>query len=214
MRNHKVIATVFVGALFALPIVACGPKTDTTTTQPFGFTADAGAYGTTAAPGNTMASPYGTAPTATATATAPAATAPAATAGLVDAAAVQLMTTQLAALAKKQAPGMKQEGQVLAGMLQEGQTIEQQATMYPGRCYTLVALGMPGIVELDSQIALTTPLPNLTPVIAVDNMTGTEATVAGKPNCYKPLMPIATVVKISIKATKGAGFAGAQLYAK
>jgi hypothetical protein len=124
------------------------------------------------------------------------------------------MKAQLTTLAHKQAPGMKEEGQVLAGMLQEGQTIEQQATLFPGRCYTLVAQGMPGIVELDSQIALMTPLPNLSPVIAVDNMTGAEATVAGKPNCYKPLMPIATVVKISIKATRGSGIAGAQLYAK
>jgi hypothetical protein len=135
---------------------------------------------------------------------------------IVDPASQELIRTQIKTMAAKQAPGMKPEGPFVFGNLTEGQSVEGQAMFMPGKCYTVIGTSMLGVQELDVQVAWVTILPNLAPVIAMDNMTGPQAVVAGSPNCYKvpPIVMIGTPVKIIVKATKGAGPAGAQLYAK
>jgi len=138
-------------------------------------------------------------------------------AAVFDAAAQALVEAKIKQMQPKVAPGMKPEGPIVGGMLQEGGVAEAQAMLMPGKCYTVIGTSpMGGITELDVQVSWVTLLPGLQPVIAIDGQTGPDAVVAASPNCYKipPIVVIATPVKITVKATKGAGLAGAQLYAK
>jgi hypothetical protein len=108
---------------------------------------------------------------------------------------------------------MQPEGGAFAGQFQEGQTLEQQFNIQPGKCYSVVGVGI-GIQELDLQIAAQ-PVPNIPPtVLAQDNTTGPNATLGGKGNCFKNPLPIGGPAKVIVKATKGAGMAVAQIYVK
>jgi len=201
---------VAAGVCLSALAVACGSKSpQPENPQPFTGAPDAAPYAYAPVPD---AGPVMVA--APAEAGAPEA-APAISA-IVDPAAQTLIGTQIKTMAAKQAPGMKPEGPFVYGNLTEGQAVEGQAMFMPGKCYTVIGTSMPGVQELDVQVAWVTILPSLTPIIAMDNMTGPQAIVAGSPNCYKvpPIVMIGTPVKIIVKATKGSGPAGAQLYAK
>jgi hypothetical protein len=127
------------------------------------------------------------------------------------------MTPLLQVQAKKSAKWMRPQGEAFAGMLQQGQTLEQMVMLQPGKCYTVVGQAMPGgIQELDIKIMAIAPLPNAPPlaVMAQDNMQGPVAVVAPTPNCYKYALPLPAQVKIVVKAVQGAGVAGARLYVK
>lgn len=202
MNTKTLLACSVVAAMAALPL-ACKNDKPPESPQPFYPNADAGAVATVVTP------------TDTADAAAPAAEA-AAPAPVFDATAQELLKVALKPLQQKHAPGMKPDSQIFGGMINEGQTIEQQATLMPGKCYTIIGTTLAGVEELDISVNIITPLPTLSPLLAVDGMTGPQAIVAGSPNCYKipPIMMIATPVKIIIKASKGSGIAGAQMYAK
>jgi len=104
---------------------------------------------------------------------------------------------------------------MLTGVLQQGQTIEQLAMLQPGKCYTVVGLGLPTIQELDIMIVPNIPLPNAPNLpMAQDLKSGPQATVAPSPNCYQYGLPLPAQVKIIVKATTGSGAVGAQLYSK
>ena len=49
---------------------------------------------------------------------------------------------------------------------------------------------------------------------AADQTTGAAASIGSGKNCYKYPFPIAAQVVLSVKATKGSGPAGAQVYSK
>jgi hypothetical protein len=77
-----------------------------------------------------------------------------------------------------------------------------------------VATALPPVTELNVQITLVTPLPNLNPVLAVDSELGTTAVVGKKPNCYKWEMPLGTPAKVVLQVVSGSGLAAAQVYEK
>ena len=62
-------------------------------------------------------------------------------------------------------------------------------------------------------LSLKLPVPGLPAVLAADQTTGASAHRIRK-NCYKYPFPIAAQVVLSVKATKGSGPAGAQVYSK
>lgn len=110
--------------------------------------------------------------------------------------------------------GMSPEGGVFAGQFQQGQVLEQSFQGEPGRCYTVVAMGDPGVTELEVQIVVQ-PAPMLPPaVVGQDNMTGPQATVGGGGNCVKNALPVGAPAKVILRVTGGAGLAGAQLFKK
>ena len=166
-------------------------------------------------PGQLCPPPAPTTPVATATTTAPAptATATAPTATPLPAAAGNAVTPILAGLASTDAPGMKADGSPFAGQFKEGDTLEQAINIQAGKCYTVVAASVAGIVELDIQlVAQTAPLPPV--VLAQDSTTGPTATLGAKGQCFRNPLPIGGPGKVILKATKGAGLAGAQVYIK
>jgi len=216
MKMRTALAMAAVASIATLP-VACGSKTQPENPQPFVPGQDAGAYGTTTYP--TATTTATTAPTATTTATATATTTatatPTATTTVFDPAVAQLLMTQLAPIAAKDAKYMTKSGEMISGVLQEGQTIEQMAMLQPGKCYTVVGLGLPMIQELDIMMVPNIPIPGAPNIpMAQDMKTGAQATLAPAPDCYKYALPLPAQVKIIVKATKGSGAVGAQLYVK
>lgn len=155
-------------------------------------------------PGTATAPPTTTAPgTATGAATS--------SATPIAPAAAAIATPALTALASAETRGMSPEGGAFAGNFQQGQTLEQPFNIEPGKCYTVVGVGV-GITELDIQIVGT--LGPVTQVLAQDNQTGAQAVVGSAGNCFKNPLPVGGPAKVVMKATGGTGLAVAQIYKK
>ena len=159
-----------------------------------------------AAPATTATATY----TQTATTTATAGNAATAIPPIAAAAATPMMQ----GLAMQEAPGMAQDGGPFAGQFQEGQVLEQQVNIAPGKCYTVIGLGL-GVQELDVQLMLVTA-PGVPPILlAQDSTTGPQAILGGKQGgCFRNPTPIAGTGKVVMKAVKGTGLAVAQVFSK
>ena len=172
----------------------------------------------------TQGAPAGTAP---APAPAPAGTAPAPAlpvattatgpnATPLDPTAAQAATQLLAPLATAHTmPGAKPVGSALAGNFQQGQSLEAQVQMNPGKCYTIVGVGVPPIADLNIALVPAIAIPGM-PVAtaAADSTVGPNAVVGDKPNCFKWALPVGGMMKIVMTVAQGSGVAAAQLYEK
>lgn len=166
-------------------------------------------------PGQWCASAVPTTPEPVTPTTTPAAPAPTGTAATpIAPIAAAAATPVLQGMGSTEAPGMKADGGPFAGQFLEGQTLEQPISIAPGKCYTIVGLGI-GIQELDIQL-VAEPAPGLPPVVlAQDSTTGAAATLGGKATgCWKNPTPLGGQGKVILKATKGAGVAAAQVFSK
>lgn len=117
-------------------------------------------------------------------------------------------------LATTEAPGAKPVGAAVVGMFQPGQQLETVITMQPGKCYTVIAAGLPTVSEVDIQLVAATPIPNVNPVLAQDPTTGPQAVLGKAPDCYKWALPLAGAVKVITTVTAGQGIAAVQVYEK
>jgi hypothetical protein len=131
----------------------------------------------------------------------------------LDLITAQAMQDFIRERAKKEARGMKPHGDFFSGVVEEGGTVEQTIMIDTGKCYGVIAMGGPGVGELDIQIqakpGLPIPLPG--PVIAVDSNTGPEAAVSP---CWKNPFPLAFPAVVVLKATRGRGPIGGQTFVK
>jgi hypothetical protein len=117
--------------------------------------------------------------------------------------------------AANEAKGMKEDGNAIGGMLAEGGTLTQEFTLMPGKCYTILGQGLPPVAELDMQLLAKPLMASLPPaVLAADQTQGSAASIGGGKNCYKNPFPVAAPVILTVKATRGGGPAGAQVYSK
>jgi hypothetical protein len=125
-------------------------------------------------------------------------------------------TQILSGLAQQYAvAGSKPVGGAIAGQFQQGQILEQQVQMQPGKCYTVVAAGLPPIQNVDVQIVAALPMPGLpSPVLAQDQTVSPNAVIGEKPNCFKWAWPVAGAVKIVLSVPQGQGMAAAQVFEK
>jgi hypothetical protein len=140
---------------------------------------------------------------------------PAAAPGAADAATAAAVRLALGPRAATEAKGMKEDGAAIGGMLQEGGELTQEFMLMPGKCYTILGQGLPPIAELDMQLAGKPLVAGLPPaVLAADSTTGPSASIGAGKNCYKNPLPVAGPVILTVKATKGSGPAGAQVYSK
>ena len=171
------------------------------------------------------ATPGATVPGAT-----PAATAPAAIPGLpgvatttagptatpLDPATAQAVTSLIAPLAATAAaPGAKAVGAAIAGNFTQGQSLDQTVQMNPGKCYTIVGVGVPTIQNLDIQLVPSIAIPGLpAAVVASDNSVGSNAIVGQQPNCYKWALPMGGTMKVVMTVSQGQGMAAAQVFEK
>jgi hypothetical protein len=110
--------------------------------------------------------------------------------------------------------GSKPVGSALAGNFQQGQTLESQVQLQPGKCYTVVASGLPPVTEVNVKFVAVTPIPGSAMVLAQDQDTGAQAVLGKKPNCWKNAFPMAVPAKMVLEVAGGQGVAAAQLYEK
>jgi len=220
MAGTKLVLCGFV-ALSA--VVGCGgDDKQAVTGQPTATQCAPGQY----FDGRICQSPTGTAPAATTpAATAPAATVPAGfpalppipvataasgpTATPIDPAAAAVVTGPLTLLAP---PGMKPVGAPIAGTFAQGQSLEQIVQLNNGKCYTVVAVGVPGQVQnVDVQFKPTLAALG-TVVLASDSTVGATA-ILGQNPCYKATA-LTPTLKLVVTVTAGQGIAAAQVFEK
>lgn len=114
--------------------------------------------------------------------------------------------------AEKETAGMSADGPATVASFMQGQIYEQEFTIQPGRCYTVVGVGM-GVSELDIAVLINQPPAPETP-IAQDDRTGPHSVVGGAGNCHRTASPIPVPVKIRSTATVGSGIVMVQVYSK
>lgn len=132
-----------------------------------------------------------------------------------DAATAAAVRLALQPRAANEAKGMKEDGNAIGGMISEGGALQQEFMLMPGKCYTILGQGLPPVAELDMQLLAKPLMPSLPPaVLAADQTQGPSASIGGGKNCYKNPFPVAAPVILTLKATKGGGPAGAQVYSK
>lgn len=210
-------------ASFVPVMVACGDKPDAeypngSGAQGYGAQSPQGGYGAQYQGGTgagyqgggaTGQGAGGTSPTGGTGAAGGAAPSPQATP--IAPAAAAIAAPLLKGLAQQETAGMREDGPAFAGQFQQGQVLEQPFQVQPGRCYTVVGIGV-GITELDIELVIGQP--GLEYVAAIDQTTGPQAVLGGGQQCFKNLLPIGGPAKVRVKATGGTGVALAQIYSK
>jgi hypothetical protein len=171
---------------------------------------------TAATPGTTA--PATTAPAATAPPGLPgiATTTSGPTATALDPTAAQAATQLITPLGAQHAPaGAKPVGSAIAGNFQQGQTLEAQVQMNPGKCYTVIGVGLPPVTNLDISLVPALPIPGLpAATMAADNSVASTAIVGDKPNCFKWAFPMSGMMKVVMTVSQGSGVAAAQVFEK
>ena len=119
-------------------------------------------------------------------------------------------------LAKKETvAGAKAVGTAMVGQFQTNTLLENQVQLQPNKCYTVVATALPPVTEVNVQLVLLTPLPGMTPVLAVDQDSGPTAVLGKKATCYKWMFgTIPASAKVVVQVTGGSGLVAAQTYEK
>jgi len=123
--------------------------------------------------------------------------------------------TKLDAQVEADGEGTAFEGSPAAGRFKQGEVLEFPLTLQPGKCYTLVAVSVDGITELDASVIVAPPIPGAPSVPALTDTTkGPDVTLGKGAACTKSPLPIAASGTLQIKATKGAGIAAVQVLVK
>lgn len=134
----------------------------------------------------------------------------------LDAAAAQVATALIGPLAAQKAmPGAKPLGPALAGNFQTGQCLETTITVSPGKCYSVVGVGLPTLQNLDLALVPAIAIPGVPPAVAAaDKSVGSTAVLGEAPSCFKWALPVSGTMKLVMTASAGQGVAAAQVYEK
>lgn len=134
----------------------------------------------------------------------------------VDLSAAQAATSLLLPLTGQKAmPGAKAVGVPIAAQFQQGQCLEVTVNMTPGKCYSVVAGGLPTIQNLDLSLVAAATLPGLPQMVAAsDKSVGPTATLGDAPSCFKWALPVAGTMKLIVSVSAGQGLAAAQVLEK
>lgn len=134
----------------------------------------------------------------------------------LDPAAAAAITPALLELGKTEVQaGAKPVGQALVGNFGQGQSLEIPIQLQPNKCYSVVAMGLPPVTEVALELQLTTVIPGMAPVLAVDQDTGPTAVLGRKATCYKWMFGVIPApAKVVVKVTGGSGLVAAQAYEK
>ncbi len=124
-----------------------------------------------------------------------------------------LLQPLLTPLANQHAPGARPEGQPVSGFISQGQPSTTPVQIAPGKCYTAIAVASPPIGDLMVELVATPPAP-FPPATLSQAAGGTQVVMAGQPNCFRALSPVAINGVLRVTARQGSGPVLAQLYAK
>jgi len=112
-------------------------------------------------------------------------------------------------------PGSKPVGQAMACQMQQGQVMETQIQLQPGKCYSVVAAGLPPVADIEVQIVLKLQgLPIPPGVLAQDQEQGAQAVLGKNPNCYQWALPLPVPATVVVRSVSGSGLVAAQVYEK
>jgi hypothetical protein len=100
------------------------------------------------------------------------------------------------------------------GLLGTGQTSEMTLSMAPGKCYTIIAVGLPPVSEVNIQLLPATTVPGMQAALGEDQMVGPRAVVGKTPNCFKWPLPVAGAARIVTTVAAGQGLVATQIYEK
>jgi hypothetical protein len=115
-------------------------------------------------------------------------------------------------MASKETRGMREDGAAIAVQCQAGQVYEQAIQLQPGKCYTIVGVGV-GISELDVELVLHQP-PAPEFVAAKDQTSGPQAILGAGGQCFRNPLPFGGPATIRIRSTTGNGVALAQVFSR
>jgi hypothetical protein len=111
-------------------------------------------------------------------------------------------------------PGAVAVGETLVGNFATGGSLDIPLQLNPNKCYTIVAVGLPPVTDVNIQITLVTPLPGMTPVLAIDQETGPQAVLGKKATCYRWAFGMSAPAKVVVQVPGGSGLVIAQAYEK
>lgn len=111
-------------------------------------------------------------------------------------------------------PGAVAVGETLVGNFATGGSLDIPLQLNPNKCYTIVAVGLPPVTDVNIQITLVTPLPGMTPVLAIDQETGPQAVLGKKTTCYRWSFGMSAPAKVVVQVPGGSGLVIAQAYEK
>jgi hypothetical protein len=134
----------------------------------------------------------------------------------LDAAAAAAIEPMIEALVKDNVQaGAKPVGDVLVGNFTQGQTLDMPIQLQPNKCYTVVATGLPPVTEVNVQLQLTTVIPGMAPVLAVDQDNGATAVLGKKTACYRWMFGVIPAPgKVVVQVMGGSGVVAARAYEK
>jgi hypothetical protein len=138
------------------------------------------------------------------------------TAQRLDASAAAAVQPILVGLVKDNVQaGAKPVGAALVGNFAQGQTLDMPIELQPNKCYTVIATGLPPVTEVNIQLQLTTVIPGMAPVLAVDQDAGATAVLGKKTACYRWTFGVIPAPgKVVVQVTRGSGLVAAQAYEK
>jgi hypothetical protein len=105
--------------------------------------------------------------------------------------------------------GARPMGAPFAGQFAEGQILEQKVQLVLGKCYTVVALALPPVTELNVELFAEG---DDGPPLASDDATGPQAVLGSRNECFKPEKTGPARLVLTVVA--GRGVAAAQLFQK
>jgi hypothetical protein len=111
-------------------------------------------------------------------------------------------------------PGAVAVGETLVGNFATGGSLDIPLQLNPNKCYTIVAVGLPPVSDVNIQITLVTPLPGMTPVLAIDQDSGPQAVLGKKATCYRWSFGMSAPAKVVVQVPGGSGLVIAQAYEK
>lgn len=112
--------------------------------------------------------------------------------------------------ARGEAPGMSPDGDLMVAQLSEGERITIPVQIEPGACFTAIAHGGLGVVEID--LFLTRGAEPSFAVLAEDSLTGPIAVVGGRPTCFENRERGAIEAQLHASVRRGAGVVLVQAY--
>ena len=129
----------------------------------------------------------------------------------VEAQAASAMVDAIAAT--RLGANVRRVGPVLAGNFTTGQGLKRDVEAAAGKCYSIVAAGLPPVAEVELKLVLVPALPGSPMVVlAEDKTAGPEAVLGAPPRCFKWAAPLAATLRLVLKVSQGQGVAGAHIY--
>jgi len=104
--------------------------------------------------------------------------------------------------------GARQLGAPFAGQFAEGQVLTQKLQVVEGKCYTVVAVAMPPVSELN---VLLFQEGRQEPLLE-DVLTGTQAVIGSRDKCYRAAK--SESLELVLRVEKGNGVAAGQVFQK